>query len=634
MSVLAYPSVDGWITPRTDGTRLTTENCLLLLPKKIEQVTRILLKADTPTIGIVVTLSGGQVTRVVPLSELSFDGVNTLAYLDITRFVVTKDIYALLDTVQTKVNPETTLLRNNTWYYESGDDKIILVNDEYTRTGSGSNWTTSYLIGDALYYNATSGGTTPLTLYWHGASGVVNVDYIVESQSTLYHHTDNPLNLSFRIYYEPQGESVKLEVPKTTPSENDFVMPYSQTQPIVTSSAFGKNMTLLANRLGVETRTICRKCSTLAQIRKVGTIWRETTADGVKTGNIWRLVNNQQIYKCGYCYSTETWAKNYFSQSEFVGVNRQFRSWNIPAETVQRNVLYQDYCYLTTDGNFPSDSVALSLGAKQEILRALDTTWRNDNGRVIWTEGNCMWLWRGTTGSNGVVLSSNAFGFGNSLVFGARTKDNLSAGTQRNVDDDGQYCQDVFYTKTDGTLDKCRLFIAPTIAYEDTDKYPEVTASDNVPNYEFTVFDSSLTLDLRKEPAEQINPIYQVHICTNDVDLVVGNGWAQNCPLVVQRYGTTALKYWTVTERLPNTAQTMSTTWGTETQTSPVAFNYNALTVTIQAHSCLTDTNNNIIFANNSDSAKVVYLKFTHSARRLGLESGRIVAQKYRDGIV
>lgn len=45
MSVVIFPSVNSWITPRTTVGKIEDNNCLLMLPQKIESIHRILLNA-------------------------------------------------------------------------------------------------------------------------------------------------------------------------------------------------------------------------------------------------------------------------------------------------------------------------------------------------------------------------------------------------------------------------------------------------------------------------------------------------------------------------------------------------------------------------------------------------------------
>ena len=160
-------------------------------------------------------------------------------------------------------------------------------------------------------------------------------------------------------------------MPKTNPQENEFHIPFSQQQPIVNNLTLGREMQSLANRTGCEIKQVVRTFTSLRQYRKPGAFWREKDANGNLTGNVWRLTStNLKIYSDTLFCCTETWSKNWSLRSENVPINREFRSWNIPADIVQRNLLWNDYCLVSGKTLSVPDDALLSPSAVEQWVLA------------------------------------------------------------------------------------------------------------------------------------------------------------------------------------------------------------------------------------------------------------------------
>lgn len=642
-----FPSANTWITARSDEAHLTDQNCKIILPQKIDKIDKVVLYLPYVEVSFY-----SPALPKASLSQLYYDEAHTksLVELDITSYVVEKAKYATLD----KKNPNGAIslgpqYLENTWYYEHGGNEIILPNEivkgNLTLIG---NPVIDYIILSAIYNVVYNDGKKDGKLYvFYGPNDSNN--RTLTSDSNFYVLLESGVSIvdaQFRVYYTPLGESVNLTTPKTEPQEHQFTIPFSQQQPIVTASALGKNMQAMANRTGVPIRIVKRRVDTLDKMRKAGTIWREKDANGNRTGNIYRLTSQTMQVAGGYAFVTERWAKNWYVQSEYVGINREFRSWKIPADVVQRNLHYQDYCYITPDSEVSlPDDCDLSVDAKKYLLYSL-----HGNGTTLNTECTNMWFYnRDKTDDSGVVLNCSAFGFGNSLVFSGKTKDNLSAGTQRVKSDDNdkyyQYCKDVYYCNEDGTMDKLFVQIASAInnssSVEALNSYPQVTYNMNTPSGTM-LFRQHWHFKVRKDPSEQLNFTYQLHLATHDPDLVIGAAWANNCPLVVIRTSAVTLLYWDLAFPLPKGAQTMTSSWGKQRATSPVTINYNSVNdangnksydgyFAIKPMTCITDEHYNVIVAYNGDKDRTFYMKYTHSYDKIQQEYKRIHSASYRD---
>lgn len=629
---LYFPSVGGWATPRTREVRLTTDNCELILPKKIDKINNIKLHLINDDIRFYIQYGANQTSYV---NRIAVGTTQNRVYdLDITPFFVDIDYWKTLPIVDTSSDGNITSFRNaknNTFYYERNSTTIELRQEQY-RSGSFL----AKLVFDVMLqyalYNFISQQTE--TVYgWDGAHWLAITG--VRQAPTTKKNVDIPA-YEFRVRYEPSGESVKVETSKTTPQATDFLIPFSQTQPIISAQQFGRNAQATTNRTGVPTRTICRKVKYLADVRKIGAVWQETDQNGNKTGAVWRLTNNDLTVQGGWAYCTETWAKGWSMQSEYVGINREFRSWNIPADILQRNVIYQDYCLITSNNSFVENNVALQVEAKKEILRSINRTAIAEG-----TEGNLLFIFKNQQ-NYGAVTSLSSLAIGNALVFNARTKDNLSVGYQRlpssETTDNDNYCKEVYYCNEDGTMSTARFVIADSYEHEDTSLFPEVresTVPANKVNTPSNVM-ADLTLLVDKDPAEQINFTYQMNLCTYDPMLVIGSGWANNCPLVAQRPESgIQLQYWELTKDVPQGAQTMTTGYGTKVTRAgdPLGCDFTEMSFTAPARFCVTDMDNNILLAYNGNTAKKFYLKFTHDSGSLYRDYLTTYGAVYKDAV-
>lgn len=597
-NVSIYPSASAWITPRANDIQLTTDNMLLIMPKPIANIEKILLRTkNTVKVDITYTDSQtGQTNIVVKLSELQQkigDVLLPLETIDLTKYFVEYDKYKTLDVrPDLLVNP-LNVVKNTTSYWTRYTNEIKICST------TSKIWTREPMV------YAVDG----VLLEMFNEQKLYYKDSLITKLVVLDDTTE--MLWEWRVYYIPLGESAKVNVPKTNPADIEFVTPYSQQQQIVSSVGLGRNMQSVTNRTGVETRNVVRVVRSIEQVRKVGSYY-------VENGETWRLTEVAMTAAPNRIICNETWAKGWNLRSEFTGVNREFRSWNIPSEITQRNLLYQDYCFITKKSplNLAMDSV-LSAQAKELLIGYLKaTTWADK------TEITSFWIKADNNG--GVIISCTAFGFGNSLVFSGRTKDNLSAGTRRKKlkDDDNNWQQniDVYYCNTDGTLATLRINGAADIGNNESLTYPVYLVADstqyNVPTGT-PLFDSDLVASVDKDPSEQLNFTYQLHMLTDCPDLIIGSAWAGRNPLVHQYTTNPTRKYWILDKKLPQGAQTMSTAYGrllsgsTFLTVSGNSFTFGS-TPTNKGGYCVTDDENNIIVAHNSGIGATFNMYYTH----------------------
>lgn len=638
-----FPSVTTWTTPRTDEIKLTTDNCKLFTNTKVEKIDRILaIPVAESNFQFFIRLKNPLATlEHVTIEQVFFDeGLTqpiTDAGLDITKYVVEKAKYSTLKTyTNTAVLPDyfTDLYVNNTSYWTQNTNEIVLVTTPF----NGWLQIIPNIAFNCLLLSALVDLINSTGVYIKMPSGIVQhvtqdrVDLILSS-TTNFDLTE----VLFRVYYQSLGESVKINTPKTRPTTaQQFTMPFSQQQQIVDSIAQGRNTLATANRTGVRKKEVLRTITDLSQLRKLGAIVYQKDSDGNPTNAYWRLIEIEKTVYPRKMVVKETWAENWSFESEYTAVDRRFRSWNIPSDILQRNCLWEDYCVITDGDNTVTGTGALiGSDAQGLILRTLTTAATSKNSECL-----NMWLYTpGTPQSTGVVLTCSAFGYGNSLVFAGRTKDNLSAGIQRSAEDD-TYCRDVYYCNDDGTLSTASWQIGASVQNSENSNgenlYPQYIADNNIGGLQvngidytngYTLFTQSKGIKLLKAPAEQINMIYQLHILSVADDIVVGTAWASSCPLVKEWNGATIVrKVWALTRKLPQGAQTMTSRYGQEvTGETLVRINletktFGFTTVTTVPNCvgiCLTDGDNNIIVAQNVNASKTYQLQFTHDYKQV-----------------
>lgn len=603
-NTLTYPSYSGWITARTDDIQLTTDNMLLILPKPIAKLQKVLLNASNSA-SVFITYQnplGEGESATVGLDELQLKVGSTyvnLTSLDITDYIVEYDLYRTLGTLSAFQPDYGDQTKNNTSYYKRYESTINLC----TQTAS---WGT----GTPLLNSIDKSLEKMIgQLYYKSTYNVLTVGGVSQKRSMLL--------WQWRIVYEPLGENTKLTVPKTNAEEIPFAIPYNQQQQIASSVGLGRNMQSTANRTGTEQKQVVRYITKMSQMRRVGAV-------ATLNGEIWRLTEVAGTFTPIRARVTETWTKGWSMRSKYVGINREFRSWNIPSEITERNLLYQDYCLITRKANLNLGGAKIGTNAHNLLMYFIDQS-KSWSGV---TEQSAMWLMRDQT--NGAILSSSAFGFGNSLVFSARTKDNLSAGIKRVKlnDTDSNYQQnvDVYYCNGDGTLNKFNVQFGADISNLDSMAYPEskIGTTNTIDTTAPYLFNTWTEFAVDKDPAEQLNFTYQLHMLTDDPNLIIGSMWAGRNPLVHQYNSTPTRKYWSITKRLPQGAQVMTSIYGTS-GISATACKVNVSTSGSRAYEnivftvpsgslgvCVTDENNNILVAWQGGASATFTTYYTH----------------------
>lgn len=620
-NTVIYPSATTWISTRADNIRQTTENSVVRLGKPIDEIKKVLLNPQECS---PIYVKVGETTEAIiewKNLSLSSDGRKPFV-IDMTSRVLE---YEKWQTLPTEYIPTSTSIKqNNTIYYKRKETEIVLVGG----TTFGENSPMFNAINSQLAVLLDSGAVYG---FYNGVWIQVS-KAVAATMRNVISEDDCAFNTLWRVECTTLGESVKLNVVKSTPQKNDFAIPFSQQQQIASTVGLGRNMQSNSDRLGAVKREVVRYTNSPNDI---GAYWTD------ENGDVWRLTEVQNTATPRFIKSVETWTKNWSVKSKFVGVNREFRSWDIPNDITQRNLLWQDYMFITGTQRTVANNSKLALAAKKAIFQGLYGKW------TFPTEICVASLTHGAGGKSvGAVIPVSAFGFGNSIVISGKTKDNLSAGTQRT--DDGknnQFNREVYYCEDDGTLETMTVQLSSEMTtngktekeaanlYPYCEKYTLGTtdyttnmAADNSDSVLAVFPDGGAEFTVKKDAAEQINFTYQVHMLTNEGDIIIGSAWAAKCPLVVDRSPVFPFKVWNITTPLPQGSQTMTSAFG-EVTGSATAFTIIQSTeepfiIKFTPESgkkgvCLTDKDNNILLAYNGTAAKQLYIYFTHNYKDL-----------------
>lgn len=125
-----FPSENTWITPRTKDVKITTDNCMLILPKKISHIEQVYLNANSFALS---NLKGsdGLTRDGISLSNLSVypNMMSSLSVLDIGKYVVEKAKYDTLNTYTAIQSiPWGEITTNNAWFYSHNETDIQCIN--------------------------------------------------------------------------------------------------------------------------------------------------------------------------------------------------------------------------------------------------------------------------------------------------------------------------------------------------------------------------------------------------------------------------------------------------------------------------------------------------------------------------
>ena len=359
--------------------------------------------------------------------------------------------------------------------------------------------------------------------------------------------------LAFKVTYVPiataRVEAVKPVI--TDGGETSNALVYNQGANVAETSFYGEKMRGAIARLGQDVEQRTYDIKTYSQMPKVGQI-----LDGKYIATV------DAEYDITRIRITLTLAKNFNQLSQFVGLNSNYRLYDISEkQSVERHIHYAEriivgksayasrYSY-QSNGNTVVDTHNTILRYFTLMMkRTFDRgAWSADESDYIINKIMCAFVsFDKFNASDGVLMPVVAFPFGNSICFNISFYDNYGAGFQSSNDFENEKNKAtqrlVPYTDVYGEFSKMSLFMSDNAwtpsfnEQKDGGKamlYPEGTS---LGKYGFTTLEAAGNLDdyalkIDKDSREQIDVSYQVHYVSDSDDIIVCPGLATFNPYV------------------------------------------------------------------------------------------------------
>lgn len=359
--------------------------------------------------------------------------------------------------------------------------------------------------------------------------------------------------LAFKVTYVPIA-TARVEAVKpvlTDGGETSNALVYNQGANVAETSFYGEKMRGAIARLGQDVEQRTYDIKTYSQMPKVGQI-----LDGKYIATI------DAEYDITRIRITVTLAKNFNQLSQFVGLNSNYRLYDISEkQSVERHIHYAEriivgksayasrYSY-QSNGNTVVDTHNTILRYFTLMMkRTFDRgAWSADESDYVINKIMCAFVsFDKFNASDGILMPVVAFPFGNSICFNISFYDNYGAGFQSSNDFENEKNKAtqrlVPYTDVYGEFSKMSLFMSDNAwtpsfnEQKDGGKamlYPEGTLFSK---YGFTTLEATGNLDdyalkIDKDSREQIDISYQVHYVSDSDDIIVCPGLATFNPYV------------------------------------------------------------------------------------------------------
>lgn len=359
--------------------------------------------------------------------------------------------------------------------------------------------------------------------------------------------------LAFKVTYVPIA-TARVEAVKpvlTDGGETSNALVYNQGANVAETSFYGEKMRGAIARLGQDVEQRTYDIKTYSQMPKVGQI-----LDGKYIATV------DAEYDITRIRITVTLAKNFNQLSQFVGLNSNYRLYDISEkQSVERHIHYAEriivgksayasrYSY-QSNGNTVVDTHNTILRYFTLMMkRTFDRgAWSADESDYVINKIMCAFVsFDKFNASDGVLMPVVAFPFGNSICFNISFYDNYGAGFQSSNDFENEKNKAtqrlVPYTDVYGEFSKMSLFMSDNAwtpsfnEQKDGGKamlYPEGTLFSK---YGFTTLEATGNLDdyalkIDKDSREQIDFSYQVHYVSDSDDIIVCPGLATFNPYV------------------------------------------------------------------------------------------------------
>ena len=431
-----------------------------------------------------------------------------------------------------------------------------------------SYWGTAYPYSKAWALRWKQGGTTIDGLTWRQKNvtsvgdafqntaiiNIINAKTGLSLKSAEKNDGEWYRRLAFKVTYVPIAtagvEAVKPVL--TDGGETNNALVYNQGANVAETSFYGEKMRGAIARLGQDVEQRTYDIKTYSQMPKVGQI-----LDGKYIATI------DAEYDITRIRITVTLAKNFNQLSQFVGLNSNYRLYDISEkQSVERHIHYADKIFI---GKTPTVGSNLTLlqNVPNVLINTINHSKTGDEEikkaqlvRILpFSAGNALQ-------DRAVILPVVAFPFGTSICFNFSFYDNYGAGYQSSDDYENEKNKAaqrlVPYTDVYGEVSHIHFAMynegwTPNLAAQADGGYAKLYPQDNEFNWysgdhSKALVDSYLVsylltdgaLEINKDSREKIDVTYQVHYIAKSDDIVVGTGLADFCKLVTDTEPTVA----------------------------------------------------------------------------------------------
>ena len=423
-----------------------------------------------------------------------------------------------------------------------------------------SYWGTAYPYSKAWALRWKQGGTTIDGLTWRQKNvtsvgdafqntaiiNIINAKTGLSLKSAEKNDGEWYRRLAFKVTYVPIA-TARVEAVKpvlTDGGETSNALVYNQGANVAETSFYGEKMRGAIARLGQDVEQRTYDIKNYSQMPKVGQI-----LDGKYIATI------DAEYDITRIRITVTLAKNFNQLSQFVGLNSNYRLYDISEkQSVERHIHYADKIFI---GKTPTVGSNLTLlqNVSNVLINTINHSKTGDEEikkaqlvRVLpFSAGNALQ-------DRAVILPVVAFPFGTSICFNFSFYDNYGAGFQSSDDYENEKNKAaqrlVPYTDVYGEVSHIHFAMynegwTPNLAAQQDGGYAKIYPQDNefnwysgdnskalVDTYLASYLLTDGALEINKDSREKIDVTYQVHYIAKSDDIVVGTGLADFCKLV------------------------------------------------------------------------------------------------------
>lgn len=591
---IVFPCPNGFITPRTNDVKLTDSCCQLLLDKDIAEIEKLYIDASKILIKMKPKKLSANLENVVDdgvaidmsLKEL-FECKNkeNPEVVDVTNRLFDSEVWHTL--LLASSNRDTKFCKETTMYYNRYSNVIELPNNKFKGVSDVFYTNRWKMILNAILHDC-------LEQYFSENIDKTNFDeykfeivkdgkiqnYFLEKLDGYYYDFTNSLDLrqiGFRVVYKPIDRQVKLKIGKSVKTDFSFVQPYNQRSEINAATPYGRNMQGVVNRMGVESMTLTAVAERWRDVKNVGSVMKYNGSNFIVTTVNISITSNQTIKVVYYL------SKNWNMLSQYFSVDKKFTNWNIPADSILRNLHYNDKCLISAEAPAVTEnrSSLTSDGIKVFMSRLSrdNYAYSEVNNMQIESLNNGNIIYNNIGNDNesepaNNITSASSFGFGNNVVFTASMKDNVSAGMKlknserikanndnekaNNDDNLESYmeCEDSFYTDLNGELETANVSFGGTVSKCFSELWPNVKDGDNFLQSTNT-YVKLKDLVVYKDPGETLSMTYQLSAETADANIIVGNAFISGNPLCRQPDIQKQFKIWRLTKHISPLAFTV-----------------------------------------------------------------------------